>query len=236
MPVLSQTEDIAQVEIHSLCLRDGYPPSDAMCTDTEKKRAAAFRSPAARNLFVSGRGLCRNIMSRIVGCAPQQLRIAIGPYGKPFLPDHPDIEFNLSHSNDRIVLAISRGGAVGVDIEHTATAADFRSLEAMALILSDLELRSLERLDPGQTHNALLSYWVRKEALLKCHGCGLLADPRCVTLGPVAQMHDVVALPPKGTIFIHAGERFPGENASFVWAVATDREVAEPTWHLHDNL
>jgi len=67
----------------------------------------------------------------MVGCAPQALTISLTPHGRPYLPDHADIDFNLSHTTDRVALAVCRGGRVGIDIEQPDRISETEALEIL---------------------------------------------------------------------------------------------------------
>jgi 4'-phosphopantetheinyl transferase len=90
------------------------------------------------------------------------------PHGKPFIPGGP--EFNISHSGEIVVLAVTRIGAVGIDVEkiHAVRIEDFtRYLPEVA----DLP----GKYDAGQVNDLFFDCWTRKEAVLKGAGKGLLA-------------------------------------------------------------
>jgi hypothetical protein len=61
----------------------------------------------------------RDILSRYVDCPPDQLDIGLHPGGKPYLGNQqqPQVEFNLSHSRDVALLAVTTTLAVGIDVE-----------------------------------------------------------------------------------------------------------------------
>jgi 4'-phosphopantetheinyl transferase len=89
-------------------------------------------------------------------------------YGKPFIPGGP--EFNISHSEEMVVLAVRRQGEVGIDIEkiRTVNIADFsRYLPEIA----DLH----QKHDGNHAHSLFFDCWTQKEAVLKGYGKGLLA-------------------------------------------------------------
>jgi 4'-phosphopantetheinyl transferase len=69
------------------------------------------------------------------------------------------------------VVAITDAGPVGVDVEAEG-AADFAGFADVALHLGE---RATNPVDPTRV-------WVRKEALLKAHGLGLVVDPSDVGL------------------------------------------------------
>src|SRR5438445_13633289 len=56
----------------------------------------------------------RALLGAYLGTAPDQLRIERGAYGKPELGDAA-LQFNLAHTGNALLLALSRGIAVGVD-------------------------------------------------------------------------------------------------------------------------
>ncbi|GAB4085406.1 4'-phosphopantetheinyl transferase superfamily protein [Myceligenerans cantabricum] len=98
------------------------------------------------------------------------------PHGKPSLPG-AGIEVSLSHADDLVVLAATRLGEVGVDIEKVGHLPD---AEAMA----DLVVGPDEPVAPGRAEEQLLRYWTRKESLLKATGAGLRVPMRELTVSP----------------------------------------------------
>ncbi|WP_246665221.1 4'-phosphopantetheinyl transferase family protein [Rhizobium tropici] len=233
MAIPLKGEDVAQVELHSLHLRDGLDVPNWILSEQERHRAAAFRSTEARRLFVAGRFLCRRILGNLLGCPPQALTIAITSSGRPYLPDHPDIDFNISHTHDRVALAICRGGRIGIDIERPDAFSEDEASEIMPMILSEQELNQVRQLDRQHRRDALLACWLQKEAALKCLGHGFLTDPQSVMLAPedtTSSINNQVSGEP---IFIRCGRIGDREAGDFQWAIATSRLVAEPRWQHH---
>ncbi len=164
-----------EVAIHCLYLRHDTACNTDVLSMDERERAAAFRSVQSRKLFIAGRQLCRSVIARMTGQTASAIHIAINPAGKPYLPDY-DIRFSLSHNANCLLLATSRHGDIGIDLE--AVQNDRRDdLESVAsLVLSDVELRAIAQLDGTERHDALLWAWVQKEAALKCWGQGFLVN------------------------------------------------------------
>ncbi len=121
----------------------------------------------------------RAILGDYVDGAPDALEIETTPEGKPYLPAG-QLHFNLSHSRDVALVAISREAPVGIDLEHPR---EFGAPDRLARrICSEREYASLQRLGgpAGASPDArrqLLRLWVRKEAVLKGTGEGLGRDP-----------------------------------------------------------
>ena len=81
--------------------------------------------------------------------------VALTDRGKPFFPDHPQVQFNLSHTEGAVLAGFS-DRPVGVDIERIRSA----SPRLMAQMGTD-------------TKEAFFAAWVRREARTKCSGRGV---------------------------------------------------------------
>jgi len=81
------------------------------------------------------------------------------------------LEFNLAHSHELVLCAISRGRQVGVDIERLQPVADLAQLAAFTL--SRVEQAALFALEPDQRLLGFFNCWTRKEAYVKARGDGL---------------------------------------------------------------
>lgn len=95
-----------------------------------------------------------------------------GPHGKPH-PAGPASgwEISISHSGDRVALAVTRGVPVGVDVEQIKAARDIDGLAGYAL--TETERDAWESLPESERTAGFFTYWSRKEALLKATGDGL---------------------------------------------------------------
>jgi 4'-phosphopantetheinyl transferase len=114
----------------------------------------------------------------------QGLRFGYGPSGKPFLLDDPKLRFNLSHSEDMAVFAVTRAGEVGIDIERRRPMADMDAIARVAF--SDAERNALMGCPTDGRETMFYRIWTRKEAHLKAIGTGLsaLGNPEAVSIAP----------------------------------------------------
>ena len=119
------------------------------------------------------------ILGRQLGLRPAQLRFMRTPHGRLYLADLPDtgLEFSLSYAGGRAALAVTRGRAVGVDLEQLGKEAEPELLE---IILSAAEREQYQGLPAALREAAFLRAWVGKEAVLKATGLGFSLDPRLV--------------------------------------------------------
>lgn len=92
--------------------------------------------------------------------------------GKPRLVRGlPTLDFNWSHSGDYALIALSRDGALGVDIERFGK--DLRALEIAQRFFDPAEADALAKLDGRARDDAFIGLWCAKEAVLKAVGEGL---------------------------------------------------------------
>ena len=141
------------------------------CRPTRSSAPTRFRFARDRDRFVAGRGFLRRILADYTGDRAEALRFSYSPYGKPRLADRQGIQFNVSHSEDRMLVAVSADIAVGVDIEV------LNSKHADELVaerfFSAQEVQDLRSLPPSEWSRSFLTCWTRKEAFIKARGEGL---------------------------------------------------------------
>jgi 4'-phosphopantetheinyl transferase len=100
---------------------------DLLC-ERERERAERIVDARRRALWVRSRGALRALLARYLDRDPRALRFALGPHGKPRLQDREagrgvrgegsDLRFNLSHSGELMLVAVTAGREVGVDVER----------------------------------------------------------------------------------------------------------------------
>jgi 4'-phosphopantetheinyl transferase len=138
-------------------------------TAQERQRAAKFINPLHGSRWTVARGYLRQILSQYLDLSPAEIAFSYGQQGKPTVEGN-DLQFNLSHSGDRAVYAISAKYPVGIDLEliHPLPATDlvdrFFSVNEQAIFHSlPVEIQQA----------AFFHAWTQKEAYLKACGTGL---------------------------------------------------------------
>lgn len=140
----------------------------------EQNRAARFVREQDRSHFIAARGILRDILSRYSYIAPQDIKFNYGVNGKPSLSAEQNqgkIYFNLAHSHDLAIYAITYLSQLGVDIEYTK-----RNIEALDIaerFFSKNEIASMQALPVSEQVAAFYKIWTRKEAFVKAIGVGL---------------------------------------------------------------
>jgi phosphopantetheinyl transferase len=149
-----------------------------------------------RERFIIAHGLLRTLLGERLGARPEELHIARGPYGKPYI-EGTDLRFNLSDTKDALLIAFAHGREIGVDIETMTRTVDHMAVGEHYFtpeeILAIREAGSIATLSsgtvdpPGRLPGAVventskrrfLEFWTRKEAVLKASGVGIMDDLR----------------------------------------------------------
>lgn len=97
------------------------------------------------------------------------LQFTYNPYGKPLLPDQPDISFNISHSGNWIACAVS-DSEVGIDIEEINLDID---LNIASHYFHKKEIELINTASASESYQYFFRFWTAKESYLKCIGKGL---------------------------------------------------------------
>jgi 4'-phosphopantetheinyl transferase len=138
----------------------------------ERDKMQRFRFERDRRRYLVGRGLLRSLLGRYLDVAPQDLRFETTAAGKPHLASgQGQLQFNLAHSGEYVLIAIADGRAVGIDVE--AIRDDFDIGEIAVHFFSLDERRDLEMLTGRARIEAFFECWTRKEAYVKARGEGL---------------------------------------------------------------
>lgn len=170
------------LELRLIDIRD--LPDDAIHAQSrqEYERAARFHFVRHRHRYLAGRYSLRIILSDWTGIAPASLRFGERGKGKPVLLDRPDIHFNLSYSDETILIGVTRENELGVDIERRRPFPDARALAEACF--DKAEQAALRDPRSAMTEgDRFLCGWTRKEAALKAAALGLVHDPQQISTG-----------------------------------------------------
>ncbi|HZQ06506.1 MAG TPA: 4'-phosphopantetheinyl transferase superfamily protein [Anaerolineae bacterium] len=137
----------------------------------ETERAARFHFERDRTRFIVAHAALRQILARYTRKNPNALSFRVGAYGKPTLAFETDIQFNLSHSGNLALIALTRGRAIGVDVESIRD--NFDPLALATRFFSPPEIEDLRACDPATRTAQFFTLWTRKEAFIKAVGHGL---------------------------------------------------------------
>jgi 4'-phosphopantetheinyl transferase len=148
------------------------PPVRIVLDHDERQRAHRFVFERDRRRFIAAHSAMRVTLAHYLGNAPEDVTFATAVRGKPHLKDPArDIRFNLTHSGERALLAVTLGREVGIDIEQTRTVSDMVSVAER--VFSPAERERLGQTPPDRQHEVFFRLWTRKESFIKALGEGM---------------------------------------------------------------
>ncbi len=163
-------------EVHVWSASLDQPSADyvALLSADEQAKAQRFHFERDRRRFIVGRGTLRMILGRYVNLPPEKLRFEYHAYGKPALVAEllkQEFCFNLSHSEEMVLYAVTRNREVGIDLEYIRPIPDAEKLAEQ--FFSPAERAELDALPLSKKLVSFFSGWTRKEAYLKARGDGM---------------------------------------------------------------
>jgi 4'-phosphopantetheinyl transferase len=115
------------------------------------------------------------VLSRYLGCRPDDLALSSSPFGKwnqLRLSSEFRIEFSVSYSERRCLIAVSSGGDVGIDVERRRVIGDIDGIAN--IYFTPAEAARISALQDDRKLEAFFACWTFKEAYTKAIGSGLL--------------------------------------------------------------
>lgn len=140
----------------------------------EKQRAARLTKKADGDHYIAAHGILRVLLGLYMKIDPEKLAFNSDANGKPSLDTRitkKNLHFNLSHSHEYGLLAVSLDSAVGVDLEYIKKQAAF--LKIAKRFFTPAEYKALQKTPKDLQKEAFFTGWCRKEALLKALGTGI---------------------------------------------------------------
>jgi len=141
-----------------------------LLSTAEMKRAERLKDHSTASRQIISRGILRLILGNYTSKEPKDLVFGASEFGKPYLsdPENSGVFFNLTHSGNMLLIAVSAGKQIGIDVEINDVKVDISGIAAM--IFSEEEQITLSySTDP---FNEFYEIWTAKEAILKSIGLG----------------------------------------------------------------
>ncbi|CAG7605382.1 4'-phosphopantetheinyl transferase family protein [Candidatus Vallotia tarda] len=141
-------------------------------TVNEQRQALRYQLDADRLRFAATRAVLRTLLARHTGAVPLSLRFSLGAFGRPELDGYRDtLSFNVTHTGQHALIALSERRCVGIDIEHIERVIAWRAL--LRTVCTAPEQRMLLGSGPMHGFKGFLRCWTAKEAVLKALGVGV---------------------------------------------------------------
>jgi 4'-phosphopantetheinyl transferase len=142
----------------------------SLLNDKEKNTATRFRLDQHRRRYIVSHAAMRNILGLLLNTSAHQIEFRTQENGKPYIPQSP-IHFNLTHSKELALLAISYQGDVGIDLEYFKQGID--SLGIAERFFHPKEVEQIKQFSSEDRDKYFYFCWTGKEAYLKAKGIGI---------------------------------------------------------------
>jgi 4'-phosphopantetheinyl transferase len=149
---------------------------------TEQTQARKLKNALLHKRYVEIHGRLRNLLAQMLNQSPEKIRIKKAEHGKPYLADYPELAFNLSHSADRLIIAVSWNCQLGVDIEICKQRINLPGL--VEKCFAEEESAYWTKLPETQKILEFYRFWTRKEAFVKATGRGIASGLNQCVINP----------------------------------------------------
>lgn len=184
----------------------------------ELGRIDRLRGDASRERSALARILVRVALAERLGIAPREVpldwtagprltRAATGPW------------LSLSHSAERVAVAVSDAGPIGLDIEAASRAETLRP-GTVERACSERERHDLAALSADERPLVALGLWTAKEAVLKATRHGLTVAPEGVEFDAVVDPRSLVRFDPRPELVRSCWVARLGGDPDYVGSVA----------------
>ena len=167
--------DAPRVDVWTVPL-DGPPATVAtlsrILSGREVERGGRCRFESDRRRFIIAHGALRLILAGYLDVPPEELRLQRGRHGKPRLAGGSDLRFNLSHSGELGLVAVTRHAEVGVDVDRLRPGLPVEPFAERFFPASDARFVAAAA-GPTARAERFLRLWTRKEAVVKAAGARL---------------------------------------------------------------
>jgi len=139
--------------------------------DVDRARYSEIQTGRGATSFLVTRSIVRTVLGHLQDRPAEEVELLTSERGKPGLAPSsaPHLYFNTSHSRTQAMVALSRSGDVGVDVEDVG-AIDERVVRRS---LSVGELERLSEMNAEDRARAFFQLWTVKEACAKATGVGI---------------------------------------------------------------
>jgi len=172
--------------------------------ERQRRRALGMTHQGYRERYIRAQAGLRRVLGFYLDIPPQAVGFVYGEAGKPSAVQAVGaLEFNLTTTADLALVALSRGGEVGIDCELLRPRADL--LAVAKRMFSPEAVRTILHTPEDARLAVFYQHWTALEADSKCDGRGLFRHRLTGTQPP--QVAHLVPAP--GHIAAVARERLP---------------------------
>lgn len=210
---------IASVRLPSI----NWLPTDLSRIPQSIQKQSEQFNPKRRQQFLTGRWLLAELLFNQLG--EQQLpEIAIVDNGRPSFIVDRQLDFNISHSGEYIMVALAHGCRIGLDVEHIRPRK--KLLELAQYSFSEREYQWLLNLPSSALNDGFWQLWTLRESVLKLCAKG------------VWQMKEIQVNPQQKWLTADFQPQLfcvTSRYNDIAWAIASDKEIEPPELWMIDG-
>lgn len=169
-------KELSMFDIHIWCIDlDNCNDNITVLSEAEFERLNKFKLTINKKRYYTYRTALRRIISNYLNINPAKITFAKNKYGKPSLSSNlneKNISFNISHSNEKLLIAVTLKNDIGIDLEYTSD--NRKVFDISSQVFTSQELKLLESVN--NKVDMFYRIWTRKEAFLKASGYGMFMD------------------------------------------------------------
>lgn len=138
----------------------------------EQQKANDFYSNKHRTSYILRKSALRQILSQYCMTNPNAINFKYTYYQKPYFKINPfNLQFNMSHSYNMAILAITKKHSIGIDLECIQPMENV--IDIANQFFSPQEYSKFVLVPSSQKIKTFYTIWTRKEAFVKAIGEGL---------------------------------------------------------------
>ncbi len=144
-----------------------------LLSDEEKKQVEKIKLGDVKNRSIISKAIIKNIISNYLGLNIKQIIFSYNEFGKPVIPERINsfrLNFNISHSGDLGLIAITRKNLIGIDVEKMNELDQIDDI--INLCFTETEKYMLSCLESTEKKEVFYKIWTGKEAFIKAIGKG----------------------------------------------------------------
>lgn len=173
-------------EIQDPVLLEDYK---TLLNDEETLQLSRFRFPKHQHQYLITRVLVRCVLSLYQPqIHPKAWHFKKNAFGKPFIANASTLFFNISHTDEYVVMAVSFEKNIGIDIEKISSTINY--MEIAERNFSAKEAALLKNTPKDLQPKIFFSLWTLKEAYLKASGNGLSVPLHTVCFAKKIQQNE----------------------------------------------
>jgi 4'-phosphopantetheinyl transferase len=170
-PVKYDVLSVGDVHIWQLDLEVAFSKlEESILSVDESKKINRLRDPKHRVRAMAMKIQLRQLLSKYLLVEPSEIEFGLEEFNKPFILNSP-LSFNISHSNDNALVAISSCKQMGVDVENWRIVDNLEGLVSRHFSVDEANLWNAIEDDKKVT--TFFDIWTCKEAFIKATGRGL---------------------------------------------------------------